>query len=144
MGFEIWHIWLLAAVLLFMIEIFMTSFIAVCIGIGALLTGVGAYLGLSNTHQLFLFSGFTMLNLLLFLPFAKKYIFRTKDYISKNAGSLLGRKATVVEIISPNKLMGRVIIDGDNWKAISFDGKPITKGRIVTIVSYDSISLTVN
>ena len=143
MGFEIWHIWLLVAVLLFMIEIFMTSFVAVCIGVGALATGVGAYFGLSVTQQLFLFAGFTLLSLFLIRPFAKKFIFKTKDFVSTNADALLGKKATVVEIIDPNKLMGRVEIDGDNWKATSFDGKPITKGRIVTIVSSDSIILTV-
>ncbi len=143
MEFEIWHIWLLVAVLLFMIEIFMTSFIAVCIGVGALVTGVGAYFGLSVTQQLFLFTGFTLLNLIFIRPFAKKFIFKAKDFVSTNADALLGKRATVVEIIDPIKLLGRVEIDGDNWKAVSFDGKPISKGQIVTIVSYDSIVLTV-
>ncbi|MCZ4695481.1 NfeD family protein [Ancylomarina euxinus] len=143
MGFEIWHIWLLVAVFLFMIEIFMTSFIAVIIGVGALVTGVGAYIGLSVTQQLFLFAGFTFLSLFIIRPLAKRYIFKAKDFVSKNANALLGQKATVVEIIDPNKLQGRVEVDGDYWKAVSFDGKAISKGQIVTIVSYDSIVLTV-
>lgn len=143
MGFEIWHIWLMVAVLLFMIEIFMTSFIAVCIGVGALVTGAGAYFGLSVAQQLFLFAGFTFLILFFIRPFAKKFIFKAKDFVSTNADALLGQKATVVEIIAPNKLHGRVEVGGDNWKAISFDGKAISKGQIVTIVSYDSIVLTV-
>ena len=143
MEFEIWHVWLLAAVLLFMIEIFMTSFIAVCIGLGALIAGVGAYLGLNVTQQLFLFAGFTFLSLFLIRPFAKKFIFKAKDFVNTNADALLGKKATVVENIDSNKRMGRVEVDGDNWQAISFDGTSIEKGQIVTIVSYDSIVLTV-
>lgn len=143
MEFEIWHIWLLAAVLLFMIEIFMTSFIAVCVGGGALVTGVGAYFGLNVTQQLLLFAVFTLLNLIFIRPFAKKFIFKAKDYVSTNADALLGKKATVVEAVDPNKITGRVEVDGDNWKAVSFDGKTISKGQIVTIVSYDSIVLTV-
>lgn len=143
MEIEIWHIWLLAAILLFMIEIFMTSFIAVCIGIGALVAGICAYFGLDITQQLLVFAGFTLLNLFFIRPFAKKFIFKAKDYIPTNADALLGKKATVVESIDPNKLLGRIEVDGDNWKAIPFDGKPIPKGQIVTIVSYDSIVLTV-
>ena len=143
MEFEIWHIWLMVAVLLFMIEIFMTSFIAVCIGVGALATGVGAYFGLSITQQLFLFAGFTFLSLFFIRPFVKKLSFKAKNFVSTNADVLLGKKATVIEIIAPNKRHGRVEVDGDNWKAVSFDGKSISKGQIVTIVSYDSIVLTV-
>ena len=143
MEFEIWHIWLLAAILLFMIEIFMTSFVAVCIGIGALVTGIGAYMGLNITQQLLVFAGFTFLILFFIRPFAKKFIFGSKGFVTTNTDALLGKKATVVEPIDENKLQGHVEIDGDNWKAVSFDGKPISKGQIVTVVSYDSIVLTV-
>jgi len=143
MEFEIWHIWLLVAVLLFMIEIFMTSFIAVCIGAGALVTGVGAYFGLDVTQQLLLFTGLTLLSLIFIRPFAKKFIFKAKDYVSTNADALLGKKVRVVENVDPTKITGRVEVDGDNWKAVSFDGKTIPKGQLVTIVSYDSIVLTV-
>jgi len=143
MEFEIWHIWLLAAIFLFMIEIFMTSFVAVCIGIGALVTGIGAYMGLDITQQLLLFAVFTFLILFFIRPFANKFIFGAKEFVTTNADALLGEKATVVEPINENKLQGRVEIDGNNWKAVSFDGKPITKGQIVTVVSYNSIVLTV-
>ncbi len=143
MAFEIWHIWLLAAIFLFMIEIFMTSFVAVCIGIGALVTGIGAYMGLDITQQLLLFAVFTFLILFFIRPLAKKLIFGAKEFVTTNADALLGVKATVVDPIDENKLQGRVEIDGANWKAVSFDGKPITKGQIVTVVSYDSIVLTV-
>jgi len=143
MEFEFWHIWLLVAVLLFMIEIFMTNFISVCIGAGALITGVGAYLGLNITQQLILFAGYTFMSLFFIHPFAKRFIFKSKDSKTTNADALLGKKATVVEDIDPNNQKGRVELDGDNWKAVSFDGKTIPKGQLITIVSYDSIVLTV-
>jgi len=143
MEFEIWHIWLLAAIFLFMIEIFMTSFIAVCIGIGALVTGIGAYMGLDITQQLILFAVFTFLILFFVRPFAKKFIFKSNELTTTNADALLGKKATVIDPIDENKLQGRVEIDGDNWKAVSFDGKPVTKGQLVTVVSYDRFILTV-
>ena len=143
MEFEIWYIWLLAAILLFMIEIFVTSFVAACIGIGALITGIGAYMGLNITLQLLVFVGFTFLILFFIRPFVKKFIFGTKEFVTTSADTLLGKKATVVEPIDGNKLQGRVKIDGDSWKAISFDGKSISKGQIVTVVSYDSLILSV-
>lgn len=121
----------------------MTSFVAVCIGIGALLTGIAAYLGVNFTQQLLVFAGFTFLSLFLIRPFAKRFIFKTKGYINTNADALLGKQATVCETIDFLKQSGRVKIDGDNWKAISYDGTPIPKGQIVTIVSLNSIVLTV-
>jgi len=143
MEIEIWHIWLLAAVLLFIIEIFMTSFVAVCIGTGALVTGIGAYWGLDITQQLVLFSVFTFLSLFFIRPFAQKFILRSKTDVNTNADALIGKKARVVETINHKKRSGRVEIDGDNWKATSFDGQEIHQGQIVTIVSYESIVLTV-
>ena len=38
---------------------------------------------------------------------------------------------------------GRVAIDGDVWKAVSEDGTAIEKGQKVTVVSRDSIIITV-
>lgn len=143
MEIEIWHIWMLAAILLFMVEIFMTNFIAVCIGVGALVTGIGTYLGLNITQQLLIFAGFTLLNLFFIRPFAQKFIFKTKTFINTNADALLGKKATVIEKIDPHKLLGRIEVGGKNWKAISFDGQLIPKGQIVTIVRSESIVLTV-
>ena len=121
----------------------MTSFVAACIGIGTLVTGVGAYMGLDITQQLLLFAVFTFLILFFVRPFAKKFIFGAKEFVTTNADALLGKKATIIEPIDKNKLQGRVEIDGDNWKAVSFNGKSINKGQIVTVVSYDSIVLTV-
>ncbi len=143
MAFEIWHIWLLAAIFLFTVEIFITSFIAACVGIGALVAGISAYMGLDTIQQLLVFAVSTLLIVFFIHPFAKKIIFGAKDFVRSNADALLGKKATVVENIVENKLRGRVQINGDNWKAVSFDGKPIFKGQVVTIVSSDNVVLTV-
>ena len=143
MEFEIWSIWLLAAIILFMIEIFMTNFVAACIGIGALVSGIGAYMGLDITQQLLGFTGFTFLILVFIRPFVNKFIFGTKEFVTTGADALLGKIATAIDPMDENKLEGRVKINGNNWKAVSFDRKPITKGQLVTVVSYDSITLSV-
>ena len=55
--------------------------------------------------------------------------------------ALIGREAIVAETIDAQKGTGRVIIDGDDWKAVS--DMVIDKGQKVIVKSIDSIILTV-
>ena len=71
-----------------------------------------------------------------------------KGGYKSNMESLIGREATVIEMI-PAEDVGRVKIDGDEWQAVlarEDDNEPrrdIQVGEKVIIVSYDSIILTV-
>ena len=56
--------------------------------------------------------------------------------------NLIGRKAIVTEKIESDGF-GRVKIDGDDWKARFEDESEAEVGEKVTIVSYESIILTV-
>ena len=56
---------------------------------------------------------------------------------------MIGRTAIVVEIIDNKKNKGRVKIDGDIWKAISFDDSILEVNEKVVIIQIDSIVLTV-
>ena len=56
MEFELWHIWLLIALISFIMEIFIPSFILFNFGIGALVGSLAAGLNLSIESQIVLFS----------------------------------------------------------------------------------------
>ena len=56
--------------------------------------------------------------------------------------ALIGRVTVVDEPIEEHR-HGRIIIDGDNWQAVSADGTAMEKGTKVKVISYDSIILTV-
>ena len=62
--------------------------------------------------------------------------------MATNADALIGRQAIVSEDIKP-VVGGRVKVDGDDWKAVTADGKSIEAGKVVKILKLDSVILTV-
>jgi len=91
MEIEIWNIWLFAAILLFAVEVFFTSFVTVFIGISALITSIGAILDLNLPLQISLFLGLSLLGIFQVRPSIKRSIYRNTNPRRKNA--LAGHKA---------------------------------------------------
>lgn len=138
-----WQIWMILAVLLFIAEIFVPGFVLACLAIGMLLGSLASAIGLSQTWQLAFFSVGSLLAFLAIRPFILKLGYNQNDKIKTNADTLIGKKARVTEDINPDNGGGRVAIDGDNWKAVSSDNQTIEKGKMVEVISRDSIILTV-
>lgn len=149
---DLWLIWMLAALLLFLVEIFTPGFAAACLSIGCLFSCVLAAVAPDTLNwQIGLFVVGSLLSFIFVRPFALKVLSRRaerKGGYKSNMESLIGREATVIEMI-PAEDVGRVKIDGDEWQAVlarEDDNEPrrdIQVGEKVIIVSYDSIILTV-
>lgn len=147
---DLWLIWMLAALVLFLIEIFTPGFAVACLSIGCLCSCVLAAIAPATLNwQIALFVVASLLAFLFVRPFALKILSRRaerKGEYKSNMESLIGRKATVIEEI-PAEDAGRVKVDGDEWQAVLSreidDRHNIPVGAKVVIVSYDSIILTV-
>ena len=147
---DLWLIWMLAALLLFLIEIFTPGFAVACLSIGCLCSCVLAAIAPATLNwQIALFVVASLLAFLFVRPFALKVLSKRaerKGQYKSNMESLIGRKATVIEEI-PAEDVGRVKVDGDEWQAVLSreidDRQDIPVGAKVVIVSYDSIILTV-
>ena len=72
-----------------------------------------------------------------------RWIDRKSNDVKTNVDALVGRKGIVSERIDASQHLGRVAIDGDDWRAVSNDGSVIEKGTSVEILKNDSIILTV-
>jgi membrane protein implicated in regulation of membrane protease activity len=143
MEFELWHIWLLIALISFIMEIFVPSFVLFNFGIGALVGSLAAGLNLSVEWQIVLFSSGTLMSFFLVRPVMKKYAYRRSGDLKTNNDALVGRQAKVTEEISNENNRGRVLLDGDNWQARSLSNEEIPAGSIVEIVQLNSIILIV-
>ena len=141
---EIWHMWVIAALILVVVEIFTTGFAVICLAIGALAAAVDAACGGGAEGQLIWFAAATLLAFVFVRPLLVK-AFRKSGGRERLSGvdALKGREAIVSEHISSSDNTGRVAVDGDDWKAVSADGADIGKGEKVTIESVDSVVLTV-
>lgn len=137
MELELWYMWLLLTVGLFVIEIFTSNFISICFGIGALITGAIAYLNFSITEQLLVFTTCSLLSLLIIKPFITKYSFSNQYKPELNQENLIGREGIVIEEINPRKNIGRIILSGSTWKAKSKFGEIIPKDAFVEILNIE-------
>jgi membrane protein implicated in regulation of membrane protease activity len=134
---------MLAAVVFFMLEMFTPSFFMACIAIGCAAGGLSALLGGGGVAQLLFFSLATLVAFVGVRPFALRYLYRKSKTVRTNVDSLAGRKARVSERIDPSTGQGRVVVDGDDWKAVAENNVAIEQGEQVEIVGVDSVVLIV-
>ena len=139
----VYQIWLIVAIVLIIFEICSATFGAICFAIGAGFSALAAGLGANLTWQIVIFAVVSLLTFIFLRPFMMKFLDRKSKDVKTNADALIGKTAVVSETVNPSANQGRVAIDGDDWKAVSTDGSIIEKGEKVTIVSRDSIILTV-
>lgn len=133
--------WIVASVLLFILEILTPGFVLACFGVGALGALIPALLGLGLVWQIGAFCIVSFLALFLLRPFVQR-ISRGKKEIKTAADSLVGSIGVVSETIENGR--GRVAIDGDHWRAESEEpGQTLEKGTKVRVVARESIVLTV-
>ncbi|MFA7116796.1 MAG: NfeD family protein [Bacteroidales bacterium] len=142
---EIWHVWIICAIILMIIEIFTGGFALFCFSIGAVGGGIVAGCGGTVVWQ---FTAFAVISLICFIiirPLIIKYLYKQGKHktIDTNADGMIGKKGLVTEKITDINNPGRVKIDGDYWQAVSFEDKSIAKGASVIVKKLDSIILTV-
>lgn len=138
------YFWIGAAVLLFILELCISSgFYLLCFSVGAAVAAFIALAGLGLVGDILVFIAFSILAFLFIRPVVMKRMDeRSSKRPKTNQEALIGRRATVVEAI-PQDGMGRVKIDGDIWQAHTPDHSPLPVGALAEVIAIDSIVLTV-
>ena len=140
---DYYQIWLIAAIILVIIELLSAGFGVICFAIGALFSALVAYFTPNILWQLLVFAAVSLLTFIFLRPVLIKLLERKTKDVKTNADALIGKIGVVSETIDADKNTGRVAIDGDDWNAVTADGSVINKGEKVKVVSRDSIILTV-
>jgi membrane protein implicated in regulation of membrane protease activity len=141
---EVWHIWMLSAILFFIIEIFTPSFFSACIGIGCVASGVLAiFCPESSAWQWAIFAVATAAAFFLVRPFMLKYAYKKSDKVKTNTDRIVGKVGRVTETIDPTTGTGRVNVGGDDWRAKTEEEGVIEKGEQVEVLKVESVTITV-
>lgn len=140
---EVWHFWVIAALIAGIIEIFTPSFIAFSIAIGCLFSALGAGLEASVELQLLLFSVGTAISFFGVRPFMLKFAHKNCNSIKTNTDALVGKKGRVTDIIDNMANTGRVMVEGDDWRALTEDDSVVNAGESVEVIRVDSTRLFV-
>ena len=140
---EIWHIWVIIALVFVIVEMFTTGFAVMCISFGCLFGAGASALDWDIKWQLLVFAVGTALAFLTVRPLVYKFFYKKGQEVKTNVDALVGRRAIVTERIEGELHAGRVKIDGDDWKAVSTDTEPIEVGATVEVTAINSVILTV-
>lgn len=138
---EVWHIWIVAALLFVIIEVFTTGFAVLCLSMGATLAALASFLGCSVEWQLAFFAVFTALAFILIRPLLYRRFLGCGGVRKSGIEALPGREAVVTERI--DGCGGRVSVDGDSWRAITTGNTVIDVGVKICIREVRSTILVV-
>lgn len=144
MNMDMWIVWVVVALLALLVEIFTLGLAVICFSVGAVVAALAALCGVAFMWQTALFSLFSLLALLFVRPVVAR-MFRREGVDSNemtNVKALVGRRAIVTEQISGG--VGRVVVDGDDWKAqIEDEEVDVLVGEKVEVVEVRSVVLIV-
>ncbi|MCB0815280.1 MAG: NfeD family protein [Flavobacteriales bacterium] len=142
MGFFVWYWWAGAAILLLIAEIFVPGFFLLCLGIGCAGGSVAAALGGGEGVQLLAFSAASLASFFALRPLLIKRFWKDGG-LRTNADALVGRRARVTQDFDPALRLGRVAIDGDDWRAECTVDRMLRTGDLVQVLRVESNTLIV-
>jgi membrane protein implicated in regulation of membrane protease activity len=143
MEISLWLIWLVAAIILLIAEIFTAGFLLACFSVGAVAAGVFALLGVGLSIQLLTFAIVTAIVFFAIRPLVIKKMAAKDVGIPTNVDALIGCKAKVLQSIDPIEGSGRVKVKGEEWSASSEDDSVINEGNSVVVVSVSGAKVIV-
>lgn len=134
------EIWVIVGVLMMIVEIFATSFFFLFIGIGALVTALLSWIGITDNliTQLVVFSVISAASMLIF----RKKLRQSFNEKGGDYNEFSGEKATVISPILPNG-EGKVFFRGADWIAYTENNVGIPLNAHVSIKKADGIRLLV-
>ncbi|MEN6304324.1 MAG: NfeD family protein [Armatimonadia bacterium] len=109
--------WMIAGLVLLILEVFIGSFFLMWIGAGALLTALAALLFGQAWVQWLVFAVVSAILLAVSRPLARSIHGRVT--VPSNVDSLIGQQAVVLEVVDNQANTGRVRMRSDEWRARS-------------------------
>ena len=143
MDIEVWHIWIIIAVILFITEVFFPTFLPACIAIGCLFAGIVSAFDCGIKIQLLAFVAGTLIAFFGVRPLMLKYFHKKSGNVKTNMEALIGKVGRVTETINSAKNEGRIVVEGDDWKAETEHDEIVNIGEKVEIVQVNSTLLIV-
>lgn len=143
LGLEAWHLWIIAGIILIILEIFVSDFFLALIGLAAFATVFAAAAGLEFIWQLAIFVAMSAVFLVAVRPMAKSWIYRRGSDTSSNVDALVGQNGIVSTTICGRDEPGRVRLGSETWRAITEDDSVIEEGSKIEVLRVDSATLVV-
>ena len=139
-----WHGWIIAALLLFIAEMFVPGFWLACVALGSLAAGIVALLPIGMPLQVVTFAVTTLASFVGVRPFLVRHFqLGHGTGVRTNVDALIGKIGLVSERIDPVTRRGRVIVDGEDWRGATMDDTALEPGTRITVLQVDGTTLMV-
>lgn len=136
--------WLAVALAFGVGEVLTLAVYAIFVVIGALAAAAAAQMGLSLVGQVVVFAVVSVLGVVAARPPLMHYLRKRQGpLVVSGAEGMIGQEAPVVDDILDLHHPGHVRIAGENWPALSENGKPIHKGSTVKVTGLKQATLVV-
>src|SRR5205809_6185198 len=131
-----WQVWLVAALLLFVAEMLAPGFWLLSVAVGCLAAGVVSLVVPGAIVPALRFAAGTLLSLVGIRPFLLRHLHPSGSAIPTNVDARAGKVGIVSERVDPITGKGRVLVEGEDWRAASvMDAalEPGTRGMVVRV-----------
>lgn len=135
-------LWIIAAVVLGIVEASTTNLITIWFAVSALMTAVFAAMGAGSGVQIAVFIMLSVILVAATRPLAKRFI--TKKTVATNADRIISAQGIVIRRIDPVENMGQVKVMGQVWSAKSSNGEIIEEGTPVVIQALEGVKVVVS
>lgn len=135
-----WQLWLLAGVGLMIAEMIAPGFWLMSVAVGCFAAAVAGFLPFDLNVQVMTFAGGTIASLALLRPFLLR---RLHGGVRTNTEALIGKTAVVTQRLGPQGQTGRLLVEGEDWRALSVDDAAVEPGTRVIVVEVDGATLKV-
>lgn len=141
--FEVWHMWVIAGLVLWLIEIFTPGFVVGVFGTACLIVAPFACADVTFKMQLLVFGIATAAISLGIRPLILRHFYGREANIKTNIDALVGKAGLVTESIDNALETGRAKIGGDVWRAVTSDDSRVEVGQKITVREIEGCKLVV-
>ena len=135
-------IWLIALIVLIVIELATMGLTTIWFALGALVAAITAALHAPVVLQVVLFLVISIVSFIFTRPLAVKYF--NRDRVRTNVESLIGRQGVVISEINNVEGIGQIQVGGKEWSARTrMVGMTVPVGTVVVVYAVNGVKLIV-
>jgi len=140
-----WQIWIVASALLLVAEMFAPGFWLASVAVGCLAAGLAGLAPIGLLGQVLVFAGTTVGSLFGLRPvLVRRFLHSRGMEVRTNTEALVGKSGVVVQRFDPVTRLGRVKVEGEDWRgALIEGGAALEPGTRIMVVQVDGSTLLV-
>ena len=140
-----WQIWIVAAALLLVAEMFAPGFWLASIAMGCLAAAVAGLLPIGLLGQTLVFAVTSVASLFGLRPvLVRRFLHARGMEVRTNMDALAGKSGVVTKRFDPVTRTGRVAVEGEDWRGTLAEGTPaLEPGTRIIVVQVDGSTLVV-